>query len=343
MSATNYWSKVYIRAVGDPTKIYMDIQPHPDPLVKTERPEDTITWQCIRILEATDVLIWALYMTFDDIYVDIDDGEGERLCRWADGEGYKRIKSDKPSKAVEFNFVIVDSRSTDITFWDSGGANAVNLPYEAFPFPEPIQQKDGTSKISFSSLYITRAIADSLKAKFPNDVRLRLNAAGSTYLCRWESLNIIPSTENNLRMSCDLTVITVVGGVASSLVYIYDSAGANGVRLEEDPSPFPALAQERTTSSVKCCPGLVGAVLTSGERIHFDGGVDISDAVIEFSVPYLRDASRTTLLARFRLLANAQISLDSGATKYTCIFQRYKERFVGVFSAGIDFRFLIIS
>lgn len=344
MGATSEYSNIYVRASGG-AAIYMDLQVEPPPIVEADLEQSTIKIAYTYMLPTTADAIWAIYLTanFAPIYVNIDDGAGERLCRW---KNFRRITGGgKRSYSYEMEFTILTDRSTYVNISDSDGSNVVTLDYEPYPFPEPIQQRDRTQRIEFDSLYITRTKADLLRAKFPNDVRIKLSSTGSTYLCRWQEngLQIKPTTSTNLSVSIRLEVIMIVSASASSTIYIYDANGANAVQLDFDPYPFPTIYYQRNTYSVKGLPYLNGSTLTSGIRKHFDGGIDVSDGTIEFSVPYLSASKITTLETRYFLLASVQVSLNSGSTKYRCIFADFKRSRFGNPSEGVSMKFNIIE
>jgi len=332
MASTNLYSDIYIADASGANRVFMDIRPSPDPILMRTREYDKIEWTVTFIEDSTSDLLWTKYLTFPYVEVSLDNGVTKYLCRW-EAEGMERRYESKHSQTVTFRFIIVNLRTSAVTISDADGANPVVLDYNPYPFPEPVQRKNGLSVIRFNSLYITRAKADLLKAKYPSDVRLLLVSGGSTYLCRFDSLEITPMDANNLTLSASFTVLQVVAASAGSKILI------NGNRLDVDPFPFPFIVQEKTVSSVKCLP----TSSASGRTVHFDAGVHISDGTIDFTVDYLRQATRATLLTAYRARNPVTISIDNGTTTYNAVFSRYREIVEGDHSVRVEMGFKIIS
>lgn len=344
MALTNMWSNVYIRAntIGS-TSYYMDINPHPRPVLRKERGQDVIEWTCSFIEDATAASIWTLYATFNDVLVNINDGAGEYLCRWAGGEAFQRITSGKSSYTVTFKFEVLNTRTSQVIISDYAGTNPVTLDFNPFPFPEPVQMKDGLQRIVIDSAYITRTNADLLRAKYPLDVRIQLATGGTVYICRFESLEIVPSTSNNLRLKAELTAVQYVGQTAAGAIKIADDDGANIITVLRNPYPFPTIVQRKNVSTAKTCPGVTGSAAVSGQSIHFDGGVHISDGEIAFSLPFELPSAVTSLETKYRAYENVRVSIDSGVTYYLCVFSDFERMRFGNPTEGIRCGFKIIQ
>lgn len=339
MGLTNANSDVYIQDPDTAVKYYMDC--HTGALIPNgDLERDTIEWKHTYMEAATVASLWTIFLKGKALNVNIDDGHGDYVCKW---RKFKRIKSGKKSTGYEMEFIVLSTRSSAVTIADYNGGNVVTLDFDPYPFPEPVKKLDGTFDLSFKTMYLTRAKADLLLAKFPEDVQVKLKSAGSTYYCRWNEggLRIIPETEDLLSAEFSLTGLYYVGQAAASNIYIYDSAAANGIRMMNDPFPFPEIQKNRSVTSVKCCPGSAGV----GQTDHYDGGDHISAGRIEFSVPYVSSANISTLNSRYYSSTRAvvHVSLDGGSTKYKCVPEIMQEVGYTGYSKGMNFKFRIIE
>lgn len=342
MASSNLYSEVYIKSSGG-AKIYMDLEPAPKPVLNGERSSDRISIKGTYMDKTTVDQIWVLYMTFADIYVNINDGAGEYLCRWADGEGFKPFKEGgKKSYSYELNFVVLSTRTSQVIIADSNGSNPITLDFNPYPFPEPVKQKNGTATLEIETAYITRAHADSILSKFPNDVRVTLSTGGVTYICRWNEsgCQIIPTHKNNLSARFSFVVLTTTTSSASGTIVI------GSVTLDVNPSPYPTIRRTRKVSSEVSTPGLSGTTPTAAQTVHFDGGTHISDGTIEFEVAYLSEAKITSIQAIYDTYSTTTISLNGGTTTNTVIFEDFeviREGNTATSSAKCRFRFKVVS
>ena len=347
MADSDIHSKIYIKDPDSGTKYYMDCEPLKYPVVRGNREYDYFTWSHTYMDPTTAEALWTLYSTRKDVYIDIDDGNGERLCRWDDGEGFYQVKGDgKKSRNYSVKVWLLDSRATSVQVSDYDGANTVTLDYEPFPFPEPQQNLDGTLAISLKSRYITREKANSLKALYPNDIRLKLTLYGETYYCRWDSggLNIDQSNRNILSLSIKVTALYYIGQPRAGKIIIYDSvaSSSSAIQLYYNPHPFPVIKRERAVISQRCLPGVLYAV-EPGEMIHADLGSHISDGVVSFSTPYLPSEDMDTLMGWFNNIYENHFSLDGGATKYKAVMSECQPVGYNYPSQGCSFKFKIIE
>lgn len=348
MATDDTYSSVYIADSAGTNKVYMDIDPN-DPRVSHDysRGEHRISWGCSYLTETARASIWTKYLAFSD--VKVYDGTTEYLCRWADGAAFKWEKSAKPSLSAKFEFVVIQPASTKVYIANSGGGSKIYMDMEPFPFPE-IRRDRNRKYLSWECKYITRANANSLISKFPSDVEVSLDNGSTKYLCKWEDstsgLEIIPTVEGNLSCRVSFEILQTVGASPAGQIKIYDYNGSNTVTLDSDPWPFPQIKKSRTVSSEKCCPSVSGGNLVSGETVHFDGGVHVSDGEIEFEIPYLSTSNKTALQTKYDTLADVRVSLDGGSTKYYCTWAdgvSFEPTPTGSASYSCRFKFKVIS
>ncbi len=347
MADTNRHSNIYIKDPSTGTKYYLDCEPLRYPVVRGNREYDYFTWEHTYMDPTTAEALWTLCSTHRDVNIDIDDGKGERLCRWDDGEGFYQVKGDgKKSRTYSVNVWLLDSRATSVQISDYNGANTVTLDYEPYPFPEPMQNLDGTLEINLKSRYITRAKANSLKSLFPNDIQVKLTSSGYTWYCRWDSggLTIDQSNRDILSLSVKATALYYIGQPRTGKIFIYDHVPTSGtaVQLYNNPHPFPIIQRERAVISQRCLPGGTDTI-EPGEMIHADLGTHISDGVFSFSTPYLSSANITTLMGWFNNMNDNHFSLDGGVTKYKAVMSECQPVGYGYPSQGCSFKFKIIE
>ncbi len=294
MGTTNEFSNVYIRNQTGTVKVYMDLDPYWQFDYSREKP--ILKWTCEALEASSEVLLFALYQTYQDVYVSLNNGVSEFLCRWSTGMSYKAENRADRTYKVDFEFEILSGFTSTVYISDESDtpSSRIYMDVDPYPFPEPVVTRNETT-IEFACRYISASKYALLKTRYEafETVTVSLDGGTTKYLCKFpdSGAGITFTKEARLdsySVECKFIVIYKVSTPPYSNVYIADFDGNNKVYMDIDPFPFP-------------------------ERKH---ARDVD--TLEWTCEYISATKATSLRSKYEAFSDVEVSLDNGTTKYYC-------------------------